>query len=271
MSFFKGLFAQTIDAVGEVRSAFVAPQSTQELVAEIHDTFYTEVDRLLAQAMQANSLESDMEELVEKSKRLERLGFLSTKEVEEGRTERNRLGALEDENIEKQRIVAAINYFSQKYPQYKFITEESVKRICEKYGLIYGDVGLYIGTVPNKNLEQMEKFKIDKDDVAFLKREQSVNDWRATVSYCSSKEKVEDSHSRYYYSSIDKVSLQIAAPAKDFNMKNMEVKGVKLSKKEVPDPVVLQPVWYNGMAAFLIVTAWGPEASDELVVNQKMN
>jgi len=35
--------------------------------------------------------------------------------------------------------------------------------------------------------------------------------------------------------------------------------------------VVLKPVVYNKQKYYLIVTAWGLEASDELVVNQKMN
>ena len=35
----------------------------------------------------------------------------------------------------------------------------------------------------------------------------------------------------------------------------------------IPDPVVLQPV----CGGYLIVCAWGDEASDEIVVNQQMN
>ena len=41
----------------------------------------------------------------------------------------------------------------------------------------------------------------------------------------------------------------------------------KEALKIVPDPVVLQPVRYG----FLIVTAWGDEASDEMVVNPRNN
>jgi ABC-type molybdate transport system permease subunit len=43
--------------------------------------------------------------------------------------------------------------------------------------------------------------------------------------------------------------------------------GYKLTKKFIPDPVVLQPV----RGGFLLVTVWGDEASDELVVNNKFN
>ena len=51
----------------------------------------------------------------------------------------------------------------------------------------------------------------------------------------------------------------------------MELKDFKLSKIEIPDPVVLQPVMFNKTKYYLIVTAWGDEASDELVVNQNHN
>jgi hypothetical protein len=40
----------------------------------------------------------------------------------------------------------------------------------------------------------------------------------------------------------------------------------KLSKIEVSDPVVLHPVMFKGIKYYLIITAWGLEASDELVV-----
>ncbi len=68
-----------------------------------------------------------------------------------------------------------------------------------------------------------------------------------------------------------KCPLEIAAPVKDFNMTSHEIKDFKISKIEIPDPVVLQPVIYEGIKHYLIVTAWGDEAEDELVVNQKMN
>ena len=68
-----------------------------------------------------------------------------------------------------------------------------------------------------------------------------------------------------------KLPLEIAAPLKDFNMDEMEVKDFKLSKIEIPDPVVLKPVLFNGKKHYLIVTAWGIEASYSLVVNERFN
>jgi hypothetical protein len=68
-----------------------------------------------------------------------------------------------------------------------------------------------------------------------------------------------------------KCPLEIAAPLKDFNMTGAEVNGFKISKIEIPDPIVLKPVIFNNQKHYLIVTAWGLEAADELVVNANHN
>lgn len=65
-----------------------------------------------------------------------------------------------------------------------------------------------------------------------------------------------------------KEKLQICAPIKYMDIKGLELtEGYKLEKKFIPDPVVLQPV----KGGYLILTAWGDEASDPLVVNQNFN
>lgn len=47
-------------------------------------------------------------------------------------------------------------------------------------------------------------------------------------------------------------------------MRNMEKKGYQIVAK---DPIILQPV----IGGYLIVTAWGDEAGDNLVVNEVKN
>ena len=63
-----------------------------------------------------------------------------------------------------------------------------------------------------------------------------------------------------------KAQLQICAPIKDMDTKGYKLQGHKLIK-DIPDPVVLQPI-ENG---YLIVTAWGDEASDPLITNEITN
>lgn len=52
----------------------------------------------------------------------------------------------------------------------------------------------------------------------------------------------------------------------------MDIKDFKLQEKiEVPDPIVLKPVFYKDQKYYLIVTAWGLESTDQDVINEKMN
>jgi len=246
-------------------------RSSNEIVKEIHETFYTEVDRLLSAANISWSQSNDKQDVIIKAERLQKLGFNSTKEVESG-------NVIAKTKLESSEIIEAIKYFSQKYPHYKFITEESVKSICEKYGLVYGEVGRYIGNVPDKNLKQIEDFKINEDDECWIHSVQWMgsSSSRPTISFIKkpSSTNIENDFHKYpsYFREYDyKASLEIAAPKSDFNLTSMEVKNFKVSAIQVPDPIVLQPVIFKNKKHYLIVTAWGDEASDELVVNEKHN
>lgn len=251
-------------------------KSNKEVIEEIHDTFYTEVDRLLKEAKISNSLETDKQNLIDKCNRLKSLGMTSTKEVREAEEEISRLRKLEAENENKERLIKAINYFSIKYPSYKFITEESVLKICNKYNLVYGDVKRYEGSVPDKNLKHIEDFKIQEEDSVYI---ETCGDFRfirtRTISFYEYKrgkerEKRAGVFSTLIYSHYES-PLEIVAPKTDFNMEGMEIKDFKVSKIQIPDPIVLKPVMFDETKYYLIVTAWGDEASDELVVNEKMN
>ncbi len=292
------------DVVVAEPKANLKGKTVNEIIDEIHDNFYSEVDKLLASAKISNSLDTDKQELIDKCARLKLLGFTNTKEVKEAEAEIARLEALKVENEEKKTIIEAINYFSFKYPNYKFITEDSVKKICAKYNLVYGEISKYIGTVPDKNLNHIENFKINEVDECwtnekifrgFLGRdveiryfsgsvivqkklekeaeEKRINEMSGDDKFFILRHQMESSYNiNTYYTTEEYISpLEIAAPLKDFNMTNEEVKDFKISKIEIPDPVVLKPVFFGGKKHYLIVTAWGQEASDELVVNQKFN
>ncbi len=267
-------------------------KSPAQLVEEIHETFYTEVDRLLEAAKISKSTETDKKEMIEKRDRLINMGFTASKNVVEGEEEVKRILQAKIDNAANEKLVRAINYFSHSYPQYKFITEASVKKICAKYNLIYGGVDRYIGTVPDKNLKDIENFKIKEKDECYLRSSRWTRE-RDYIGYSEAKGKIEpQEHAVSSESSFAQMSrivgysisgamhndytisnavLEIAAPLSDFNMKDHEVKDFKIGKIHVPDPVVLKPVFFEGEKHYLIVTAWGAEASDELVVNQKMN
>lgn len=267
-------------------------KSTNKITEEIHNDFYTEVDKLLESALKSNSLETDKQGLIDKFDRLRELGFINTKEVKEAESEIQRIEMLRIENKSKSGIIEAINYFSLKYPQYKFITEDSVTSICKRYGLVYGEISKYKGSVPNLNLKKIEEFKINEEDECFLsdrivynpatgyifsmskifrpfsfwKSKQEEDEIRQSLSIKNRSDALRSMNVRDLFI---KCPLEIVAPQKDFDMTGMEVKGFKISK--IPDPIVLKPVFFNNEKHYLIVTAWGIKSSDEVVVNQKMN
>lgn len=251
--------------------------TTAQLVEQIHDDFFTEVNKILESANIMNSLDSQHQDLVDKSKRLKDSGFTNSKEVRESEIELNRISKLRHDNESKKSIIKAINYFSVRYPQYKFITEQSVKKICEKYGLVYSKIQNYIGSVPDKNLKHIEDFKIKDEDKCYI-REESWG-WGDSIdirfidqsqyNYGLTNGTIRNNHRTVSY----KISpLEIAATVGDFNTKGKQVEDFKLKNIPVPpDPIVLHPVLFEDKKYYLIVTAWGPEASDADVVNERMN
>lgn len=106
----KNLFIKTTAKKTPMVSVESVNQS--KLIEEIHETFYTEVDRLLQSAKISHSLESDKQELLEKCERLKKLGFTNTKEVQEARSEIRRINYLKRENKKKEKLVEAIDYFT---------------------------------------------------------------------------------------------------------------------------------------------------------------
>jgi hypothetical protein len=93
-----------------------------------------------------------------------------------------------------------------------------------------------------------------------------IEDWQRNHGYDSEiPEYVLNNREKEY--TVDKVvNFEIVAPLKDFKKDSVKLIGNKLVQ-EVPDPIVLAPVTYEGTKYFLIVSCWGEEASDELVVN----
>jgi hypothetical protein len=242
-----------------------------KIVEEIHETFFTEVDRLLADAKILRSTHSDKEDLLERKSNLEKLGFGSAKPVVEGSDEFNRLRQIKSENEKREKLVNTIEYFSFKYPMYKFITEESVEMICKKYNLMYSEVSNYIGDVPDKNINDMLNFSIKDEDACYGSRGPYSSNF-TNVGYDSTQREDESRlnswNTRGYYTI--KLPFEICAPLIDFK-DDLVAKGHKLEKAPILDPIVLQPVYHNNKKHYLIVTAWGIEAEDPLVMNANLN
>lgn len=242
------------------------------VVQQIHHEFETAGERLFKQA-QAIVNGTNIEDRQEKVSLLSKLGFTQTQEYQKWEAEKKQL----DEN---QELMKLVQYYRLTYPNNKFITKKQVEQICEKYNLVCGSVELYKGFVPEVKLRAMADFKLntkekmylDRDYLSWYNDEDLQSRFSHTLIDGEEYEKVNNENQGYYgyrryrmYVCIND-KFEICAPKKDMNMKNHTLKG-KFLVRNIPDPVVLQRV----KGGYLIITAWGDEASDELVVNQTMN
>jgi hypothetical protein len=208
-------------------------KSNVELIEDIHNEVYSAHDLLLKEA--ENILNKPIDESkIKDYQNLIKLGFDNEKNIKEHKEE---VQKIEQSKKTKQ----TIDYYSFKYPFNKFINEESVIRICNKYGLLLTDVNRFIGGIPEINQKEIINFKIDKKD----------------LPYSYSKE------SEY----TSGTGLFIIATRDQLNMKSARVQGHKLVDIVKEDPIVLQPV----KEGYLIVSAWGIEASDKEVQNPRFN
>lgn len=271
-----------------------------EIVQQIHKDFYTASDKLLQEANDIIKLAE--EKNINKIERLKSLGINNCKEVVDS-----------EEIINKSKRVEItsklIKDYAYRYPMNKFITEEQVIAICNKYNLVMGDISRFKGFVPEKNLKEIENFKLHKVDENILitsipglvfqdaeikKRSDYFHIYKKGTDAFSfqsddgvnfygglrknpfnlhefnfnSSDLIEDRELFVRHFAIENASFKICAPLKDMDTRGLELKnGYKLTEIYIPDPVVLKPV----KGGYLIVTAWGDEASDPIVVNQINN
>ena len=208
-------------------------KSNVELIEDIHNEVYSAHDLLLKEA--ENILNKPIDESkIKDYQNLIKLGFDNEKNIKEHKEEVQKIE-------QSKKTKSTIEYYSFKYPFNKFINEDSVIRICNKYGLLLTDVNRFIGGIPEINQKEIINFKIDKKD----------------LPYSYSKE------SEY----TSGTGLFIIATRDQLNMKSARVQGHKLVDIVKEDPIVLQPV----KEGYLIVSAWGIEASDKEVQNPKFN
>lgn len=225
-----------------------------EEITQIHNEFYNNADEALREA---KFLLKDAENAsLSKGRKMLELGFVQAKEASEALLLKQRMG-LTEESAEY------VRKYNKEYPLYKFITLGQVREICRKYGLVCGEISLYKGFVPADKVDEICAFKIDVNDI-------SMEEWSRGLKEYANEIINDDGESYRKWPSLYKIEerkagLKICAPAKDMDMRGKRAQNFMV--KDIPDPIVLQPV-HGG---YLIVCAWGDEASDEIVVNEKFN
>lgn len=177
----------------------------------------------------------------------------------------------------------ASNFETRYKGLYKFIFEPQLERVCEKYNLFVRDVQLFIADIPETNINHMMNFSLYTNDLPIGDRTVT---WVDRIERAGIKIIRNEFESRISLSEIGKLSelarldesiIQVAAVKEMFSPKAFEKSQSRIIRQEdveAPakgqvdlDPIVLCKV--NG--GYLIITAWGDEANDELVVNQNNN
>lgn len=243
-----------VEPTNEAKTALLSHKYPVE-VLEIHNEFNTAADRLL---LSANAIiaEASTKDAV-KVTRLESLGFKQAAQVIELKP------ILEQAVLSKEQI-ELLRYYQQNYPFNKFITESQVEIICKKYNLVCGDVNRFKGFVPEKNLRDVEKFKLKETDTLFrvgsknTYRNDSFNEY-GKIDWDGGEQARRWSSRRSLVK--EPLGLQICAPIKDMDMTDMTIEnGYRMKEvvKHIPDPVVLQPV----KGGYLILTMWADETFD---------
>lgn len=245
-----------------LKKAITPKVNTQAIIAEIHNEFDTAGEKLLFESKRILSQDVD----VDKGGRLKNIGFSSVKAATD-------VERILKEKKESKELAELIEYYSQWYPHNKFITEQIVEVICKKYHLLCGEVSQYIGDVPDKNLMEIEQFKLRDDDmtVYYKYRSRYMAD---SMLIAQSSRYMGDFYRPKYEAPVFtpeqwdeqskyKPGYKICAPETDFNTRGMTKYGHKL----IPDPIVLQPV----KGGYLIISKWGLEAADESLTNEKLN
>lgn len=255
--------------LNQIKLAFT---SNQKVIDKIHHEFDVAGEYLLKEA---NEILKNSNFKTDKAQLLKDFGFKNTEEVIET-----------DKKIKTKSIadntVRQINEYRFHYPNQKFITKEMVDQICEKYNLVCGGISLYKGFVPLTNLKQIKNFNLKALHFNYgIHTNSWWSSWAVEPPYIKKsrdeyliqeKGKYELKKRRLGQERLNRdeivnlnLELLICAPLKDMNVEGKQLFGNWII--EIPDPVVLQPV----EGGFLILTAWGEEASDPLVVNEIFN
>ena len=243
--------------------------NNKELVAEIHEAFYHEVDVLRKYAEVLTPLPTPTpvdDRLLYKADKLKSLGFSNSKVVKLSTEEQRKIDKIKCENEVKNDIINTINYFSNKYKNYTFIPEESVIKLCKKYNLMCSYSINYIGDVPDYNLKCIENINIDEKDEVWARSKYlgGGDTHRIEISSDEAKEVIEDMaydlgvYNKLEYCEPYKAGLEIIAPLSYFDTAHINIDKLDLNYEIniVYAPILLCPVYYNDTKHYLIINAW---------------
>lgn len=260
-------------------------KNDNSIIQEIHDSFDKAQDQLLEEAIAIINSHCPSD----KADRLEKLGFVNSKVVKHHQEKQKTfLKSKEDAEL--------VKHYKFNYPFLKFLKEDQLDAICDKYGLVYTTVDRYKEDVPEKNLAEIESAKpLDESDGAeqFVRVLSRQFEYTEIAEYEEFKRKHPDGIVGFPYALMDEKSVEhhikkrydffvgryeelykeglfIAAPKSHFNLNGLKNTGKSFFKSkiiEVKDPIVFRYV----KGGIQVLSKWGLEASDESLVNEIYN
>lgn len=206
--------------------------------------------------------------------RREAVGFNLTKQqAEEKKLVEIKVSKLNQDKLSletKREQLKELSFIRNKYRFRKFILMSDLEDVCKKYNLAIGYTINYIGELPEKNLQDIENYKKPEEALTIYKiGERSLNYTYEKILYLNllqyekriEESKIRANYSSRYYLNMDKLNTYlIACPRQDLTQTIQEA-----NKVEFKDPIVCYPVHKEYIME--IVTKWGLEASDEVLLN----
>lgn len=286
------VISQRAEVMSEERRKVVETPETKRkrLVQEIHEAFNTAgveaIGRAQGKIQKVPVLSEDTEVFVEK---VIEAGFGNSKSLKGYRDFKSKISGIKSENKHAAQIIQDIQMYQQRYPLYKVITEQDYQDLCRKYNLYSGSTRIYTGEIPTKNMKDVVNFKLAKEDDGFIftamRTPRGSSRWGNSaypiLEFFHTRKETEDRvnyvKQNYYLTNEEIVPagkyLYIAAPKEDFDLNGQKVQGREISAAEniVPDPIVTYKLNHGSdnisLSCRLIVTAWGEEAADPLILN----
>lgn len=253
-------------------------------VEKIHNEIDTAADRLLKEA---KVIIDGHQENQAKAIRLQNLGFTNSELV-------TKIKPLVKTHMDAK----AIQYYTQKYPYQKFLTEAELERICEEYDLVFAPIKHYKMDVPDKNLTDIENAPIlSYNELGGPKKSchiyydgnrrakrlgwpriidgENFESHNALAEYLKKNYTTAENINSNYINRTEnykenREGLFIAAPKSHFDLrglKNVKKGFFSFTMTVTQDPIVFRYV----KGGVQVITKWGLEASDEKLLNPTDN
>lgn len=167
------------------------------------------------------------------------------------------------------------DYKTKYFGIYKFILKPQLERVCEKYNLYVRDTKFFLGDIPEKNIKDIMNFKICIDDLPIgdeyknmMLGEIQLNPHN--IMFNRPMITIQEFAKFKLTGLIEIASIKSLFSEKAFEKSNDRIIGaleIEPKNQVDLDPIVLCRTKHG----YLIITAWGDEANDELILNETLN